>query len=104
MPLDYFPRLKLEIEGLKHSVVHAFSDRSEEIKKYACNVIDASLNHLKEKGLEQVIIKCVDDCLRDAIDCGIRDIVKDEVSEYFRSGKGSELLVNSIREHLNNFS
>jgi hypothetical protein len=94
--LDAIPTIKIEIEGLKHQVLHAFSARLNELRDYAAEVIDHSMNLLREKGLEAAIIKAVTQVMDEAIDSGIKEAVKEAVADYFEVGKGKDYIIDAI--------
>ena len=98
--MDAIPTIKIEMQGLKYQVIHAFSSGLDELKEYAIGVIDQSMNTLMEKGLETSIVNAVTEVMEDAIKNGIRDTVRDAVIEYYENGKGKQLVLDAIIANL----
>ena len=99
--MQEFPTLRVEMQGVQYHVVHAFIDAMDEIKEFAAQAIQASMNELRQGGLEHIIIATVERTMNEAIHEGIQEAVKDAVYEYFCSGEGmkfiSAAIMNSLR-------
>lgn len=98
--MNQFPELSIELRGVQYHVIHAFGEAMDEIKKYAQESIDASMNQLREGGLEKAIIASVERTMDEAIDKGIREAVEEAVAEYFAEGGGKEFIQKAILEYL----
>jgi hypothetical protein len=94
--MNEFPTLRVELDGVKYQVIHAFGMAMDELKDYAKSAIEASMNTLQQGSLERVIVECVESTMREAIHEGIKDSVKDAVDEYFSKGNGKEFIADAI--------
>ncbi len=91
-----FPTIDIQLRGLTEHIVAAFAQRLDEIKAYAIAVIDASMNQLREKGLEQAIMTAVEKGMTEAIDKAIKENVSEAITDYFAEGGGQDFIVAAI--------
>jgi L-lactate utilization protein LutC len=80
--MDQFPMIRLEVEGMKHSVVHAFANHNREIEEYVDKAVadaiknfnlDAYVSSETHKAIEAV----VDSTLRSYLDWKLRDAIQE---------------------------
>lgn len=85
--MEPFPLIKLEVEGMKHSILRHFnlhqSNISDQVKKEIENVIDAF-------DFENAITKAAS------------DILYDTIKQYFTFGEGSTIVRKAMQQALNN--
>jgi hypothetical protein len=102
MPLNdmrNFPTIRVEMDGVRYEVIHAFLGQLDEIKNYAEKAIDASFNALQQGGLEKLIVETVQVVMKDAIQKSIKEVVEDAVHDYFEDGRGSEFIARAITSY-----
>jgi len=98
--MNDFPILKVSLENVQYHVVHAFGNAMDDIKKYAQDAINASMNTLREGGLERAIVASVERTMREAIGKGIEHAVQEAVDEYFSEGNGQQFIAEEIVSYL----
>ena len=98
--MNQMPTIRIEMDGLKYQVIHAFTDSLDELKDYAKEVITASMNELEKEGLERTIIEAVKMTMQDAIYQSLEDVVKEAVEEYFSEGEGQKFISDAILGYL----
>lgn len=98
--MNTMPQIRIELQGLTESIIHAFVDRHDEIKNYAISAIDASLTQLREEDLELAIIDAVQEVMTKAIDISITEAVVEAVGGYFREGEGNKFIIDAIFKKL----
>lgn len=65
--MNELPTIRIELNGVKESVIHGFRAKQEEIKEYVSKVIEASFNTLVQSGLEEAIISTTKETLEEVI-------------------------------------
>lgn len=98
--MNGLPTIRIDLEGVRYGVIHAFTDKADEIRDYTARAIDASMGALIEGGLEKAIVATVDRVVREALYEGMKDAVRVAIEEYFETGEGQRFVRNAIVEHL----
>ena len=95
-----FPRLRIEMTGIKENVQLAFMEKCDEIKEYTKNVIDLSFNELLQKGLQAKIILATKEAIDKAIIETVPGIIEEIIYDFFTKGEGSKILCKAIFSYL----
>ena len=93
--MNNMPTVKIEINWLKESIMHAFNDRHNEITEYVAGVIEERMTQLKEGGIELEINARIERLFPSILD----DAASMYLRDYFNSGGGKELICNAIGTH-----
>ena len=96
--MQHMPTLKLELDGVRQNMTVALMDNMDEIKEYTKQCIDNAMNPLLMDRLEIVIQNVATDAVENAIKEVITEVVREEISEYFWTDKGKEVILKAIRE------
>lgn len=89
-PSYEFPMVKLEIQGLKHQIIHAFADHNQELQSMVEAQLSAAIDNYPFEAEIQRLSKEV-----------ISDAIKGALEYYFKFGEGREVIKKSIIEALN---
>jgi hypothetical protein len=92
------PTLKIELDGVRQNMTAAFMDSMDEIKEYTKLCIDNAMNPLLMDRLEVIIQQVATDAVENAIKEVITEVVREEISEYFWTDKGKEVILKAVRE------
>ena len=93
--------LRMDLEGLKLSMVSAFEDKLDEIKNFTTQAIDAVMKNMIESGsLERIITETVDNAIREAMHEGIQEAVDGGIEDYFTEGNGKSFVIDAIMKRL----
>ncbi len=84
MSPNEFPTIRIEVEGLKHTILHALEGHCEEINRYVEEGIDEALGSVN---IQQIAKDEAEQCL------------KKSIKRYFDFGPGA----NAIREGVQEF-
>jgi hypothetical protein len=98
--MNNLPTVRIHLEGVQKSVVSAFADSHDELKEYTTKCIETAMTALREKGLEEKILRLVDDALEKAIYAAVEDAIPDALSEYFERGEGKDHLIKAMLRNL----
>jgi len=86
MPLERYPLIKLEIEEMKHSVLHHFNSYQQDLSKCVKQEIDRAINGFDFEG---------------AVRESAHAVIKDAIESYFKYGEGRTALNEIVSEILN---
>lgn len=96
--MNNMPTIKVELQGLQESVLHAFIDRQNEIKDYAAECIDGAMNKLIADGLEITIKQVVTETLVDVLHKVLYNATREAIDEYFTNGGGVDFIIAAINK------
>jgi hypothetical protein len=91
--MNNIPIIRLEIEHMKHAMLHAFADYQIHIDETLRNAVEA---FCQPDNIERIVTKQVSDSLEQAI--------RDEVDNFFRWGKGRAAIKAAVLARLEQVS
>lgn len=83
------PVVRLEIEYMKHAILHAFTEHSARIDE---DVRKAVEHFCRPENVKAIIEKAVNDTLKHAIEA--------EIDNFYRYGAGQRFLAEAVAKHL----
>lgn len=84
------PVVRLEVEYMKHAILHAFTEHTLKVDQD----VKAAVEHFcRPENVRAIVAQAVDSVLKDAIEGEIRD--------FFMYGAGREALAQAVKDRLN---
>ncbi len=84
-----FPRVRIELEGMKHQILHAFASHNDEVERAIEQQLTTVIEHFP---FEQT----VKDLSREVISSAI----KEALEYYFKYGEGREVIRKAVTDKL----
>lgn len=96
--MNEMPTFRIELDGVRQSVLHAFMDAQDEIKEYTKQCIEQTMNPMLADRLEAEIARITQSALENSIKKVVEEAVRAEIDDYFNTGSGREAIINAIRK------
>lgn len=84
------PRIRIELEGVKHQIVHHFSSYNDEVEKAIEGQLETAIRNFP---FEETVLQ-----LSRAV---ISDAIKDALEFYFKYGDGRAVIQKAVTDKLN---
>ena len=84
-----FPKLRLELEGLKMQVIHAFTSYNQDVQDMVKQELE---NYLSTDNLKRLVRQTI----KESVEWG----VKAKIESYFKHGEGHHLIDETVAEGL----
>ena len=81
------PTVRLEVEGMKHQVVHYLGKFHEDVERHVNEEVEKALRHLDWSGEIQRLVNSL-----------VREAVARSVESYFKVGEGRRLVDSIVDE------
>ena len=87
MSINSMPKIKIEIEEMKHAIVHHFADYHNELSKLIEDEIQVAIEQLD---------------VRSEVQKAVRSVVHQSIADYFYRGNGYVQVTEAVQKGLEN--
>lgn len=84
--MEEYPLIKLEIESMKHTIIHHFTHYQQDLSRIVRQEIEEVINHFD---------------FRSEVQKAVHEVIRNVIESYFKYGEGNGIIINAVTEALN---